>query len=261
MRVLQSFLLVSAIGMGICFSSAYGATPSDYPPLPTVIERVMQTSAMESAEHRIFNDHYSYTRQKVTEFYDAAGNLKDRQTRESTNTPSPEVVIAAPQPAVRQVAYHKGEADADGPSVHGVSLGKKEDLLNPDLIKRYTITIVGREMINGRPALILDFKPASDSLPILNIKDRVLNCIAGRAWVDEGDYVLEKVQLHLTQKVSALGGLIGTISKFSLSFDRDRTPDGYWFTHDLNWSLEAREATYQRVVIHHEQISDVQKAL
>jgi hypothetical protein len=116
-------------------------------------------------------------------------------------------------------------------------------------------------MINGRPALIVDFKPASDSLPILNIKDRVLNCIAGRAWVDEGDYVLEKVQLHLTQKVSALGGLVGTISKFSLSFDRDRTADGFWFTRDLNWSVEAREATYQRVVIHHEEINGVQKTL
>jgi hypothetical protein len=261
MKLFRSSLLVSAIAVVICFTSAYGATPSDLPPLQTVIQRVMQTSAVENSEYHLFNQHYTYTRQKTTEFYDASGNLKDRQIRQSTNTPSPQVVIAAPQPVLRPVAYHKEAAAADGPSVHGVNLGKKEDLLNPDLIKRYTITITGREMINGRPALIVDFKPASDSLPILNIKDRVLNCIAGRAWVDEGDYVLEKVQLHLTQKVSALGGLVGTISKFSLSFDRDRTADGFWFTRDLNWSVEAREATYQRVVIHHEEINGVQKTL
>jgi hypothetical protein len=263
MKFLQSSLLVSAIAVVICFSSAYGATPSDYPPLDTVIQRVMQTSAVENSEYHAFNQHYTYTRQKVTEFYDGSGNLKERQTRLSTNTPSPQVVIAAPQPsapqpALRPVAYHK-DAGADGPSVHGVSLGKKEDLLNPDLIKRYTITITGREMINGRPALIVDFKPASDSLPILNIKDRFLNCVAGRAWVDEGDYVLEKVEVHLNQKVSVLGGLVGTVSKFTLSFDRSRTPDGYWFTHDLDWHVEAREATYQRVVNHHEEIDDVQK--
>jgi hypothetical protein len=246
--------------MGTRFTSAYGATTSDLPSLQTVMQRVMQTSAVETDQYHVFNQHYTYTREKTTEFYDASGNLKDRQVRDSTNTPSPQVVIAAPpQPVIRQVAYHKGIADADGPSVHGVSLGKKEDLLNPDLIKRYTITITGREMINGRPALVVDFKPASDSLPILNIKDRFLNCIAGRAWVDEGDYVLEKVQLHLTQKVSVLGGIAGTVSKFSLSFDRNRTPDGFWFTRDLDWHVEAREATYQRVVIHHEQITDVQK--
>jgi len=261
MKFLRSFLLVPAIAAGISFASAYGATSSDLPSVDTVIRKVMQTSAVETSEYHLFNQHYTYTRQKTTEFYDASGNLKDRQVRQSTNTPSPQVVISAPQPALRPVAYHKETPGADGPSVHGVSLGKKEDLLNPDLIKRYTITITGREMINGRPALIVDFKPASDSLPILNIKDRVLNCIAGRAWVDEGDYVLEKVQLHLTQKVSALGGLVGTISRFSLSFDRDRTTDGFWFTRDLNWSVEAREATYQRVVIHHEEIDDVQKTM
>ena len=261
MKFLRSFLLVSAIAVGISFVSAYGATPSDLPPVDTVIQRVMQTSATETSEYHLFNQHYTYTRQKTTEFYDFSGNLKDRQIRESTNTPSPQVVIPASQPTLRQVAYHKDAPGADGPSVHGVSLGKKEDLLNPDLIKRYTITIVGREMINGRPALIVDFKPASDSLPILNIKDRFLNCIAGRAWVDEGDYVLEKVEVHLTQKVSALGGLIGSVSKFTLSFDRDRTADGFWFTRDLNWHVEAREATYERVVIHHEQINGVQKTM
>jgi hypothetical protein len=261
MKLLRLSFLVLACGAVTCFTSAYGATTSDLPPLQAIIQRVMQTSATENAEYHIFNQHYSYSREKVTEFYDGSGNLKDRQVRDSTNTPSPQEVIAAPQPVVRPVAYHKEAPGADGPSVHGVSLGKKEDLLNPDLIKRYTITIMGREMVNGRPALVVDFKPASDSLPILNIKNRFLNCIAGRAWVDEGDYVLEKVELHLTQKVSALGGLVGTVSKFNLSFDRDRTPDGFWFTRDLDWHVEAREATYQRVVTHHEQITDVQKTV
>jgi hypothetical protein len=258
MRVMRSFLLVSATCAGICFANAYGATTSDLPPLQTIIQRVMQTSAMENEEYHVFNQHYTYSREKVTEFYDGSGNLKDRQVRQSTNTPTPQVVVAAPQPAVRPAAYHRA---ADGPSIHGVSLGKKEDLLNQDLIKRYTITIAGREMINGRPALVVDFKPASDSLPILNIKDRFLNCVAGRAWVDEGDYVVEKVELHLTQKVSALGGLVGTVSKFTFSFDRDRTTDGYWFTRDLDWHVEAREATYQRKVTHHEEITDVQKTM
>src|SRR5580692_9865467 len=103
MRVIRAFLLVSAVGVGICFTSAYGSTTSDLPPLQTVIDRVMQTSAVETDQYHVFNQHYSYTRQKVTEFYDGSGNLKDRQIRQSTNTPSPQVVVAAPQPAARQV--------------------------------------------------------------------------------------------------------------------------------------------------------------
>jgi len=107
--------------------------------------------------------------------------------------------------------------------------------------------------------LIVDFKPASNDLPIFNIKDRFLNCVAGRAWVDEQDLALVKVEVHLTQKVSVLGGLVGSVSKFTLSFDRDRTPEGLWFTRDLAWHLEAHEATIARVVDHHEYVTDLQK--
>jgi hypothetical protein len=219
----------------------------------------MQTSADENRLYHIFNQHYYYQREKATEFFDASGNLKERDQKQSTNDPTQALVIPKPQPTVRAVAY--GKQTETGPSIHGVSLGKKEDLLNPDLIKRYKITITGRETINGRPALIVDFKPASDNLPILNIKDRFLNCVAGRAWVDEGDCVLEKVDLHLTQKVSVLGGLVGTVSKFTLSFDRERTPDGYWFTRSLDWHVEAREATFERIVNHHEEVTGLQKMM
>ena len=131
--------------------------------------------------------------------------------------------------------------------------------MNPDIVKRFKLTLVGRDTINGRSALVVDFAPASDSLPILNIKDRFINSVEGRAWVDENDFTLEKVYLHLRQKVSVLGGLAGSVSKFSFSFDRERTPDGFWFTRDLDWHVEAREATLRRVVDHHEEILDVQK--
>jgi hypothetical protein len=259
MKLFQSFLAVPAFGMAVFLSTAKGETPSALPPLQTVIQRVMETSAAENAQYHTFNQHYSYTRQKETEFYDASGDLKERDQKESTNTPPASLVVAQPHPVIRTVAYHRKSAEDPGPSIQGVSLGKKEDLLNPELLKRYTITLVGREMLNGRAALIVDFKPASSSLPILNIKDRFLNCFAGRVWVDEGDYVLEKVQIHLTQKVTVLGGLAGTVSKFTFSFTRNRTPDGYWFTRELDWHLEAHEATYQRVVLHHEEIDSLQK--
>jgi hypothetical protein len=221
----------------------------------------MQTSADENKEYHIFNQHYYYQREKVTEFFDASGNVKDHESKQSTNDPMRALTIPKPQPVVTVHQVALGKQEETGPTIHGVALGKKEDLLNPDLIKRYTLTMAGREMINGRPTLIVDFKPASDDLPILNIKDRFLNCVAGRAWVDEGDYVLEKVDLHLTQKVSVLGGLVGTVSKFTLSFDRERTPDGYWYTRSLDWHVEAREASFERIVNHHEGVSALQKMM
>jgi hypothetical protein len=116
-------------------------------------------------------------------------------------------------------------------------------------------------MYNGRSTLIVDFKPASSSLPVLNIKDRFINSMAGRGLIDEQDDTLVKVDIHLMQKVSLLGGAAGTVYKFTFSFGRERTPDGYWFTRDMNWRLEVQEATYKRVIVHDEKITGLQKKM
>ncbi len=237
---------------------AEAATPP-LPPLQTIIQRVMQTSADENAEYHIFNQHYTYTRDKVTKFFDGQGKLKQREEKQSTNCPSPVAIVSNPQPGPEIVSLTTHEASKTQPNIHGVALGKKEDLLNPAIIKRFKLTLVGRTMVNGRPTLILDFAPASDHLPVFNIKDRFINSIAGRAWVDERDFTLEKADLHLTRKLSVLGGIVGSVSKFTFSFDRERTPDGYWFTRDLDWHVDAHEATFQRVIDHHEQVSNLQK--
>jgi hypothetical protein len=257
MKSIRAIIAISAFATAVVLPGAKGEAP--LPSLQSILPHVAETSAEESAQYHIFNRHYYYLRHRTTEFYDGSGHLKGRDEKQTTNNPVQAVI--APKPAghpTRQTAPGK-QVTEQGPSVHGVSLGKKEDLINPDLLKRYTLTMVGRETLNGRSALIVDFKPASNDLPIFNIKDRFLNCVAGRAWVDEQDLALVKVEVHLTQKVSILGGLIGSVSKFTLSFDRDRTPEGLWFTRDLAWHLEAHEATIARVVDHHEYVTDLQR--
>lgn len=247
--------------MAMIVSKAAASTPSSLPPLKTILQRVIETSAVENAQYHQFNQHYFYRRDKVTEFFNGAGKLEQRREKQSTNNPVPRTItVGAARPAPPQIITARGVArKAESPNIHGVALGKKEDLMNPDILKRFTFTLVGRDTINGRPALIVNFAPVSGSLPVFNIKDRFINSMEGRAWVDAKDFTLEKVELRLRRKVSVLGGIAGAVSKFTFSFDRERTPDGYWFTRDLNWHVEAREATIQRIVDHHEQILSVQK--
>lgn len=260
MKLIKPFRLLLFFGIAILVSKANAASPPPAPPLETVLQRVMQTCAVENSEYHCFNQHYFYTRDKVTEFYDGSGKLRERKERQTTNNPAPPVSISMPVPvAATSVPADPKPVQADPPNVHGVALGKRDDLMNPDIIKRFKFTLVGRDTINGRPALVVDFEPASDSLPVLNIKDRFINSVEGRGWVDADDFTLEKVVLHLKQKVSVLGGVAGSVSKFDFSFLRERTPDGFWFTRDLDWHVEAREATIKRVVDHHEEILGVQK--
>jgi len=256
MKSVYTFLVI--IGLIAILPAARGET-APLPPLDTVIQRVMQTSATENTDYHTFNQHYFYTRDKVTEFLDSSGAVKQREDNQSTNNPIPSPRAFTQHPPPSRNVYPKQAAANEQNNIHGVALGKKEDLINSDLIKRFKLTIVDREMVNGRPTLVVDFKPVSNDLPVFNIKDRVINSIAGRAWVDEQDYQLEKVELHLTQKLTVLGGIVGSVSKFTLSFERDRTPDGYWYTRSLKWHLEAHEATVPRIVDHSEEVSDLQK--
>jgi hypothetical protein len=131
--------------------------------------------------------------------------------------------------------------------------------LNEDLLKRFDFTLSGREVVNGRPALIVDFKPASRKPPEKSIKDRFINKAAGRVWVDEADYAMVKADLHLTEKVNVVGGLVGAVAKFTLSIQRERTPEGLWFIRKQNWHLEGREVFIRRQVDYHEEYKDVRK--
>src|SRR5205823_5344564 len=94
-------------------------------------------------------------------------------------------------------------------NVRGKAFEKRDFTLNDDLLGRFQFTLAGREMVNGRPMLILDFRPANKKLPERHIKDKFINKAAGRLWVDEADYVLAKADVHLTETVNVFGGLVG----------------------------------------------------
>jgi hypothetical protein len=256
MKSVYTFLFGLVVVLSL--PAARGET-APLPSLDMVIQRVMQTSATENADYHTFNQHYFYTRDKATKFFDSSGAIKQSEESVSTNNPIPSPKAFKPHPPTPHAVYSRQTATTQPANIHGVELGKKEDLINPDLVKRFKLTMVDREMINGRPTLVIDFKPVSNDLPVFNIKDRVINSIAGRAWVDEQDYQLEKAELHLTQKLTVLGGIVGSVSKFTFSFERDRTPDGYWYTRSLKWHLEAHEATIPRIVDHSEEVSNLQK--
>jgi hypothetical protein len=65
--------------------------------------------------------------------------------------------------------------------------------------------------------------------------------------------------LHLTEKVNVLGGVVGSVWKFTYAFTRVRTPEGYWFCRRMDWHLEGREVVFDRIVDYHERKLKEQK--
>jgi hypothetical protein len=237
------------------------------PPLPavaTVLDRVARQTERESDNDRAFNQRYGYTRTKVTEYRNGKGDLKKREEKKIANNPSavPAVYRTRPAGAVPEpnAGADKSEAIKEASAnVRGKAFEKKDFSINDDLLGRFEFDLTGRETINGRSTLMLDFKPAKKSLPERNIKDRFINKAAGRVWVDEADYVIAKADVYLTETVNVVGGLVGAVWKFNYSFDRERTLDGLWFTRVVDWHLEGREVILRRAIDYHEGKTGVRK--
>ncbi len=126
MNSFRSFLSILVLSIAIVLPKAHGTTPAPLPPLDMVIQRVMQTSADENTEYHIFNQHYFYTRDKVTEFFDASGKLKEREEKQTTNSPSPARGISMPsESASKAIPSGKQVSTEEQPNIHGVALGKR----------------------------------------------------------------------------------------------------------------------------------------
>ena len=244
--------------------STQAASPPALPPVETVLERVLEQAKLEAEHERAFKEHYAYERTKVTEFRNSRGALKRRDER--TSSKNPLVVKSATN---RQREKRSADPDEDVPAggavtdthtnVRGKVFEESDFPLRDDLLKRFVFTLAGREILNGRPALIVDFKPAPGKLPERNLKDRFLNKAAGRVWVDEADYNLPRARLYLSEHVNVVGGLVGAVWKFTYNFDRERTPDGIWYTRTVDWHLEGREVFLKRIVDFHDERTEVRR--
>lgn len=244
--------------------SALNNNEPPLPPIETVLKRAAERAVKEDENTRTFREHYAYTRTRVTEYRNAKGEVKKREEKKGENDPIQRARAAQAQlVAAKPVRLEKTQADQPVSDTHsnvrGKAFKKSEFVLNDDLIGRFEFVVAGREVLNGRPALIIDFQPAKKKVPIRNIKDRFINKAAGRVWVDETDYALVKADLHLTERVNVLGGLVGAVWKFTFDFMRERTPDGYWFIRNSNWHLEGREVFVHRTVDYREERTDVRR--
>lgn len=78
----------------------------------------------------------------------------------------------------------------------------------------YDIAIAGREMLDGRPAIVVTFKPRPD-VEASGRAGRVLKCLAGRAWIDEEDRQLVRVDAELIDNLSFGLGVLARLHKGS----------------------------------------------
>ena len=245
-------------------SPAAEPAPSGLPTPDAVLQQVMKQALKDEAGEREFARTYSYTRTRVTENRDAKGGLQNREEKRDVRKPAaptvPPALVTTASPSRSAKGGERLTAPKPATTVpSGKAFDRSDFILNGDLLHRFDMKVTGREMINGRQTLVLEFRPASKQPSPKNIKDRFINKAAGHLWIDEEESILARAELRLTAPVDVVGGLVASISAFQYQFDRERTNEGFWFTRKTAWHLEGREVVVRKNIDYKEEKSDLRK--
>jgi hypothetical protein len=229
-------------------------------PLPAIdflLQQVISIAInMEDTNDDLFAMNYQYTHTSILEYRNSSGELKKRK-EESVVENEPQRRAAERKKAMPTT--RKGDEVA---KTNSASRGKdleSDDYSISNFTNRLHFTLVGREVLNGRPTLVVEFVPSGSNLPVKNFDDKFISKIAGRVWIDEEDYAIAQANVHLTEKINIFGGIVGSICKFTCAFTRLRTPEGYWFARQMDWHFEGREVVVNRIIDYHESKLNAQK--
>ncbi|HEY0456634.1 MAG TPA: hypothetical protein VGE41_09690 [Verrucomicrobiae bacterium] len=211
------------------------ATPGA-PPLPpskAVLEKLIENAPRDSEHERAFREQYSYLRTRLFQELNGKGQVTKQNKSKVTVIPPPKASATAQTHSSQTSTNQKNFKTDDFPISH-------------ELLDRFEFKVAGRENLNGRAALLLEFQPAHKKLPSHGLKEKFLNKIGGRVWIDEAESVLAKVDVHLVDTVSIAAGIAGAVKQFQFHFERSRTNEGIWYTKNIDWSVDAREFLAQK---------------
>ena len=214
-----------------------------------IMSRAVAT-AQSNYSARVTRD-YAYRKTTVTEVLDGKGAVSDRKEK---------VYLVQSGKALLQQMKCNGElvsaeqlrkedrrtSEARQEVTESKSSQREESwekFLTDELAGKYSFSLAGTEVVNGRMAYVLTFAPLSEDLPVRRMADRVLNRLAGRIWVDQDEFEIAKANISL-QSQATLGGLlkvVGALKRFDYQVERVRLARNVWFNRATQGDFESRK--------------------
>lgn len=118
---------------------------------------------------------------------------------------------------------------------------RKEGLATRELVDRFDFQVKKREIIEGRPTLMVTFTPRPGT-PEKCMEDKVFKHVFGTVWVDEQEAEVTKVDASVRGPVP-LGwfGAVGSLHEFQATIERTRMPNGVWMNRQSTFWIVARK--------------------
>jgi hypothetical protein len=139
----------------------------------------------------------------------------------------------------RKQQEKEAKAAARSPAVQAERRLKETQAVE-EIFRLYDIRIVGREAVEGREAILVTFAPRP-GVETATRAGKVLKKFSGRAWIDEADRQLVRVEAELTDDLSFGFGILAKVKKGSRAeMQRRKVNDEIWLPAEARFVGHAR---------------------
>jgi len=224
-----------------------GVAHAQEQPLPDA-RAFLNQSLARIRSNDLVRSRYTFTEKETRYTYDSSGRVVRKQTRIYEVLPSPEPELtyrrlvsvngAAPGDLAKRDAERMRKEQAweasrkrEGEDARAARLRKaaeedrREQAVVNELTSIYEFRMTGRETIDGRPAIGYTFDPRRGYVA-RTPEGRIINHFRGKAWIDEQDRELVRMEVEVLQTVSVALGFIVRLAKGSRGLMERRKLDG-----------------------------------
>lgn len=128
-------------------------------------------------------------------------------------------------------------------------LRAEERQVMDEIFQIYEIRVVGREMLNGAPSIVAALEPRPKSQPKTD-DGKVMKKFRVRAWVNESDYQVAKIDAEAIEDLTLGWGLIGRLHKGSrATIERTKVNDEVWLPARLRLVGTGRAVMFRKFAI------------
>ena len=116
---------------------------------------------------------------------------------------------------------------------------RKENDIIDDAFRLFSFRLTGRETLDGHEVIALTFTPVPSVTPRTS-EGKLLQKFSGRAWVDERDRQLMRLEVESVDDVSFGFGFIARVHKGSQLVFQRRPANDVWLPSELRYSGDGR---------------------
>jgi hypothetical protein len=119
---------------------------------------------------------------------------------------------------------------------------RKEQQIIDDAFGVFDVRMTGREIVDGRPAIVLQFRPrVPATYKPTTFEGKNMQHVAGKAWVDEQDHQIARVEIEATDTISIGLGILARLQKgASILEERRKFNDEIWLPVRTEVTLNAK---------------------